>query len=510
MLDLLSRDWLSYHSRAGIVVSLVNYPGEDAVDGLIEQAWKYAKNSIDSATRREYEQLSSVMILDTFLADSSDKRMLREVFKNRRAFSSIKILMVNPSSSFAKRQPSLQIERTTSENKLCIGLRNILSALGYEQEISNQISSIELVEIIHEEVRLREHQIDLKFYDLFPYGPMYFFRDILVCGRFGVGKDCMKLPWFMIVDDPNRPDDLFDQNRDEFQAIWSADSTKDLPTSSAETQRFESRDKPEFDIALVCALPEELKAVRKMGQLSIRDWKIHRLEKDPQEYVTVDILGKNGRRLSVVAACPTQMGLTAAASLTTKMLLAFSPRMVVMVGIAAGTKKVNRGYGDVLVAQQAIDYLSGKRALNNQGNEVFRPDSKPLSISDSITSRLHRLQQERAYLSEISDDWDGNHPGTRLNIHIGNMASGDQVRATGTNDIEEHWRKLIGVEMETYGVYYAASKTSNNPPLFLSFKSVCDFADPNKSDGWRGYAAYTSSQYCYRFLVNDAVDLLTN
>jgi len=56
------------------------------------------------------------------------------------------------------------------------------------------------------------------------------------------------------------------------------------------------------------------------------------------------------------------------------------------------------------------------------------------------------------------------------------------------------WRKLAGLEMETYAVYRAASEAPTPQPLFLSLKSICDFAT-KKDDRWQHYAAYTSAQF---------------
>ena len=58
--------------------------------------------------------------------------------------------------------------------------------------------------------------------------------------------------------------------------------------------------------------------------------------------------------------------------------------------------------------------------------------------------------------------------------------------------IEQH-RKLMGIEMESYGVLAAAEESPLPLPEAFSIKSVSDFGDDDKSDAYQKYAAYTSS-----------------
>jgi nucleoside phosphorylase len=59
--------------------------------------------------------------------------------------------------------------------------------------------------------------------------------------------------------------------------------------------------------------------------------------------------------------------------------------------------------------------------------------------------------------------------------------------------IKQQHRKLLSVEMESYGVYAAAYESRIPQPLPISLKAICDFADENKDDSHQEYAAYTSA-----------------
>ncbi len=60
-------------------------------------------------------------------------------------------------------------------------------------------------------------------------------------------------------------------------------------------------------------------------------------------------------------------------------------------------------------------------------------------------------------------------------------------------EIAVHARKLIGMDLETYAVYYAGRACPHPKPDVISLKSVCDFADEDKDDTFQNYAAYTSA-----------------
>jgi nucleoside phosphorylase len=63
-----------------------------------------------------------------------------------------------------------------------------------------------------------------------------------------------------------------------------------------------------------------------------------------------------------------------------------------------------------------------------------------------------------------------------------------------------HNRDLLGIDMETYAVYHAAFQSRRPKPTAVSLKAVCDFADPDKNDGFQPYAAFVSAQVIRNFV----------
>jgi nucleoside phosphorylase len=92
-------------------------------------------------------------------------------------------------------------------------------------------------------------------------------------------------------------------------------------------------------------------------------------------------------------------------------------------------------------------------------------------------------------------------PASPLRAVLGPVGSGAAVVEDKSlvANVKGHARKLIGIEMETYGAFYAAQNCCKPRPSAFAIKSVVDFADGQKDDSVHEYAAFTSAQYLWRF-----------
>jgi nucleoside phosphorylase len=254
------------------------------------------------------------------------------------------------------------------------------------------------------------------------------------------------------------------------------------------------------DIGIVCALEQtEFDAVRDaFGGAAV--WTEIGETRYAHVYRETSLRINSGKSLRVVATASSSMGLTAAAIATTQLVLQFRPRLIVMIGIAAGTRSGNKQFGDVLVADPSVDYASGKY-VNVDGVREFLPDPYPIGINARVRSVLQRYASNPAVFANIRSRWMGQKPPGLNRLHIGPLGAADQVIDDPTRVIEitKNWRKLVGVEMETYAVYRACHESPDPKPRFVSFKSVCDFA-AEKTDSWQEYAAFTAAQFAVDFL----------
>lgn len=62
-------------------------------------------------------------------------------------------------------------------------------------------------------------------------------------------------------------------------------------------------------------------------------------------------------------------------------------------------------------------------------------------------------------------------------------------------EIANQNRDLIAIEMEAFAVMVATEYSTTRSTVGIAIKSVCDFADSQKHDGWQPYAAYTSALF---------------
>lgn len=247
----------------------------------------------------------------------------------------------------------------------------------------------------------------------------------------------------------------------------------------------------EYDIAVICALPEEIDEIER--SLSCVE-KININEDD--EIYHKGYYELPDRKVKVIFASANQMGMVAATSLATKMIYNFTPRYLVMTGIAAGTDRKKMNYGDVIVATTAWDYGAGKDVREDEKPEHINT-IKPYTIDTDFVNWSRELAKDDVTLQNIWKDFRGNKPETKLKVLFGSVVSGAAVVTDSeiVKDIlKEQSRDILAVEMEIYGMYYAANWAIKPRPRYLALKSISDFADEKKSDDYHQYASYTSAK----------------
>jgi len=256
------------------------------------------------------------------------------------------------------------------------------------------------------------------------------------------------------------------------------------------SKRVSSEKDTNVDVALVTAMRQpELEAVLRLPF----NWHRERFEGDPTSYHfgTAQIGGSN---IKVVAASAMKKGLSASAALTSKLISRTKPRVVFMVGICAGVRK-KTGIGDVVIASPTWDWGSGKHVEGTDGSVVFRSGALQSASKPELIEIINDVAEDASTIRTLRANWEGKVPEGELAVRTGPMASGASVLANVrvVNDvIIPQNRDVIAVEMEGYGVM-AAAEAFNVPSIVI--KSVCDFADAEKSDGWQDYASYTSAEF---------------
>ncbi|WP_445354650.1 hypothetical protein ACJJI5_16290 [Microbulbifer sp. EKSA008] len=252
------------------------------------------------------------------------------------------------------------------------------------------------------------------------------------------------------------------------------------------------------DVAIVCALDEELKAILEFDG----GWRQVIVDHDHSNYFRTSLVINDDVTLDVVAVSSPQMGMPAAGVVTSRLITNFRPKLLVMSGICAGVRGKSN-FGDVLVADPCFDYGSGKWVSDPSSSELsFRPAPYPFRLNHCINRIISRLSGLKGIGEEIADGFEGERPEDVPRIIMNAMASGGsvlQARSLMQGVIAQH-KNLIGIEMESYAVFAAAEYSGDPAPMCISIKSVCDFGDEDKDDRFHKFACHTSAKFVYRFL----------
>lgn len=257
---------------------------------------------------------------------------------------------------------------------------------------------------------------------------------------------------------------------------------------------------PQCDVLLLTAVEVETSAVLNLGC----QWQKFSLDNDTTIYRHATIQA-NERTCNVIHAQLPEMGMAAAAAHTAKAVLHFKPELVMMTGIAGGLEK-DANIGDILVATDVWNYNSGKYVEIGEGENIeeeLLPDSKHITIDRATQDKLAAYDFNEV-LSQIRNGFSENTPSNPLRVFSGPMACGSAVVTSKgvLSKVKSQARKVIGLDMESYGVYLACRDVCYPSANAIVIKSISDFADRKKDDAGQGYAAYTSASFAMYLIQN--------
>lgn len=241
-------------------------------------------------------------------------------------------------------------------------------------------------------------------------------------------------------------------------------------------------EKYNYAVAVITAVRTETAGFKRQ----YRTWKPVAFDGDEQEYYETEFT-REGRTYRLVTAQQREMGMPAAVSLCHKLSEHFRPRYLIMTGIAAGIG-AEQIYGDVIVPDVVWNYSGGKfvsaeKAGIQFGAVGFLPRPTRLALSPWVKELVEKVAKA---------------PDNECHVHIGPMACGDAVVSNSEvvdKQVKAQLPQTAGLDMESYGVFYAARDAANPKPEPIVIKSICDYADEQKSDQYQKFAAYTSSEF---------------
>ncbi len=237
-------------------------------------------------------------------------------------------------------------------------------------------------------------------------------------------------------------------------------------------------------IALVTAIEIELNAVLKKMKPPKGMKKVRKVVSGSETYY----LGVFGAFETVVTKSSMGSQGPSGSTLTVASLINdWDPTAIILVGIAFGAYREKQKEGDVLIAESLIPYENQRIS---EGRDEYRNDIIP-----SSNALINRFMQPL--------DWKFYHPTTKevVKMHFGKILTGEKLidNKDFKKNLLEKYPKTIGGEMEGSGLYSAAEKYKKH---WVLIKSVCDWADGNKTDKYQSFAAASAVSFC-EFVFNN-------
>lgn len=255
---------------------------------------------------------------------------------------------------------------------------------------------------------------------------------------------------------------------------------------------------PPIDFLLVTALPQERDAV--LGYLA----GFQRLAPDPEDnYVyyraTIPFSREDGSKgtYEVVLTTPLGESRVQAAIATTMAIQRWRPAHVLVIGYAIGVSANTITRGDLLIADQIVDYESQRL----EGDQL-RPYWQGYQVDARLMAQLQAYRGTRWHTSPRRL-----RPGKgQPRLHIGPIASGDKVIASTQQLawLTETWHHLIGFETEAGGVVAATAQAPSRPRFFM-IRGVASLAESKHDDRWQAYACAVAAAFTVAFLRSGPV-----
>lgn len=252
------------------------------------------------------------------------------------------------------------------------------------------------------------------------------------------------------------------------------------------------------DFAILVALPVELDAI--LGYFP--EFKpVCDATSLSRIYYRASITTDNGIKYRLVTTLLRTMGNLEAAHAANDLIRDWSPRYLIVTGIAGGLRPTTQDYGDVVIPDSIVYYELGK-ALTAGVEQRSRHFPCDLSLLDSA-----RNMRSRNWRMRLPKRPDGQAACTTCpKVFFGPLASGEKVIASTdtVSRLLEYQPDLLAVEMESAGVASAALGALKKIG-FLAVRSICDFADKRKNDNWHAYAAAAAASFLRELLNNQPI-----
>jgi len=270
--------------------------------------------------------------------------------------------------------------------------------------------------------------------------------------------------------------------------FYEADNARARVEPGQTGRKAFTSDNTYFDVCVVCALAEEAQTFIQVAaqRYGVQFDKVFDKQLD-LEYYQTRFPNSRGELLALQLSWLPAYG-PVETSLHLKPFLESSrPRFAAMTGICAGDKEKVK-LGDLIVADKAYFYDSGKFVLDRSGEQVLLHNTDVYHIGTKIKHFIQMFEQWKSAVAPME-------PG----CHIGAIASGSAVRGDKPFDrIQFPLRNTLAIDMEGAAFYRTAEDFPRMHALLV--KGVSDYADGNKDDSYHQLASAVSAMYMLAFI----------
>lgn len=194
-----------------------------------------------------------------------------------------------------------------------------------------------------------------------------------------------------------------------------------------------------------------------------------------------------------------QMGLVAATFETARALNVFRVKILCMSGICAGFSG-EAALGQLIVASPAWEYQAGKWSKNE-----FEIAPSQIPLKSQTRAMIDHIIAKDAFAERLEESISASYrrPPLRNRAILAPFATGSAVIADAGRlaHIEKQHRKVAALDMETFGVYFAAHETPSEIEHYFSIKCVVDLADSDKGDDLHPYGCLVAARATEQLLL---------
>lgn len=256
-----------------------------------------------------------------------------------------------------------------------------------------------------------------------------------------------------------------------------------------------------FDVCVVCALKKEADAfieiVEKACEVVFkRDFSKY----SNNDYYFTTIKNNRGEEITLRVSWLPRYGPLETALHIYPVFCECQPRFAAMTGFCAGDKKAVK-LGDLVIAERAFLYDSGKWKITEEGYSKKEADVYTFELSSALLSFVRGFDGWKALVSGVAWPVSAD-PTLELSTpvdHIETIASGSSVRGDSPfDDVRSQVRKAIALDMEGAAFYRTAEEFPGLNALLV--KGIADYADSSKDDRYHDYASRVSAAYMLSFI----------